>query len=113
MHILQLEGVGTDDDDHVFVNDINHNEIKIYYKNGNFSARRGNTSDFEVILSHPHSIELINLKTYTLLMYMFIGFKYFSRIVLLYLHLGMKVRARSFRKARKYWARFKRKFVLE
>lgn len=67
MQILQLEGVGTDDDDNVFVNDINHNEIKIYYKNGNFSARRGNTSDFEVILSHPHSIELINLKTYTLL----------------------------------------------
>jgi sugar lactone lactonase YvrE len=56
--IFQHEGIIVDNNDNLYVNDIQSNEIKKYDINGNFILKWGHQTVNGIPLDHPHSSEI-------------------------------------------------------
>ena len=56
--IFEPEGIITDSQDNLYVNDIQSNEIKKYDRNGTFVTAWGNLVKDDLSVSHPHSSEI-------------------------------------------------------
>ena len=56
--IFQPEGIIVDNNDNLYVNDIQSNEIKKYDINGNFILKWGHQTVNGIPLNHPHSNEI-------------------------------------------------------